>query len=180
MSVIELMQWVRGHITFYKRNVLQNLEGAAPEIAGRDPAAPQGAPSPSLPQSTQFPCPPQLMPIICQLVPQMLLAPSEQRPEFPHHQASHWASRPSCPVWQNWRRKVVCAGHNHLSEKTKSGDDWGYSHGNCNHLSGRIGTQESPNGSSLSGTHLSEEGSGTPQHCHRGSHNKGPGERLPI
>ena len=40
MSVVKLMQQVRGHITFYKRDILQNLEGAAPEIADRDLAAP--------------------------------------------------------------------------------------------------------------------------------------------
>ena len=44
MSVVELMWWVREHITFYKRDVIQNLEGVAPETADRDLVAPQEHP----------------------------------------------------------------------------------------------------------------------------------------
>ena len=40
MSVVEFMQQVRGHITFYKWDVLQNLERVAPETVGRDLAIP--------------------------------------------------------------------------------------------------------------------------------------------
>ena len=45
MSVIELMWWVRGHIIFYKSDVLQNLEEVAPETEGMDSAASLGHPN---------------------------------------------------------------------------------------------------------------------------------------
>ena len=52
MSFVELMQQVKGHITFYKWDVPQNLEKIAPEAMDRDPATLQGHPLPSLPQFT--------------------------------------------------------------------------------------------------------------------------------
>ena len=42
MSIVELMQQVRGHITFYKWDVFWNLERVTLETVGRDPAIPQG------------------------------------------------------------------------------------------------------------------------------------------
>ena len=42
MSILELMQQVRGHITFYKWDIFQNLEKVAPEAVNRDLATPQG------------------------------------------------------------------------------------------------------------------------------------------
>ena len=44
MSVIELMWQVRGHITFYKQEVLWNLEKVGLEAVDRDLATPQGYP----------------------------------------------------------------------------------------------------------------------------------------
>ena len=179
MRIIKLMWQVRGHITFYKWDIFQNLERVALETADRDPAAPRGTPSPSLPQSNQFPCPLWLMLTIYHLAPQMLLAPLEQWPEL-SPPPDCWAGRPSCPVRPNWRRKAVCADCNHLGKKTRSGYDWGYSWRNCDHLGRRIGLQEPPNGGSFSWTHQGEEGGGTPKCHHRGSHRKGPGERLIV
>ena len=44
MSIVELMQQVRGHITFYKWDIFWNLGRVALEIVGMDPVIPQGCP----------------------------------------------------------------------------------------------------------------------------------------
>ena len=44
MSILELMQLVRGHITFYKQDVIQNLEKVALEAVERDLVTPQPTP----------------------------------------------------------------------------------------------------------------------------------------
>ena len=78
MSIVELMWQLRGHLTFYKWDILKNLEGVVPETVGRDLATPQGCPVTQPSPINQFLCPPQLVLTMHHLVPWALLSPSEQ------------------------------------------------------------------------------------------------------
>ena len=44
MSIVELMQLMKGHVTFYKWDILWGLGRIAPETVNQDPAFPQGHP----------------------------------------------------------------------------------------------------------------------------------------
>ena len=202
MSIVELMQQMRGHITFYKLDILWNLDRDAPETADIDPTIPQGYPiaqptpinaqrahdtTPSLakeeapPQPSWFPCPPWSMLTLCHLAQQMLLAPLEWWPKLfpPWNQWSSWQAHliPSDQTKsKRWYVLIVTA----LARRLKSGNNQDYSQRNCDCLGRRIGLWETLNGGISSWTHQGKEGDGTPKCHHEGSNREGPGKRLTV
>ena len=114
MSVIELMQQVRGHITFYKWDVLQNLEKVAQEAGDRDPANPWGHPIAQLTpidvrgrssDSMGAPRAHNLLFFCLQRMPHKWFLHLQWSMLAIHHlalQTSYWEEVP-CPFWPNLR-----------------------------------------------------------------------------